>query len=100
MASVQLRVRIDRKLKKKSDVVLKNLGLDAASFVSMALMQLVNRRALPFAVVESDADYFATEYGLSAIQRTRAATVLTNETKRARRSGKLRSVARPSDLAS
>ena len=35
MATIQLRVRIDSKLKKKSDEVLKRLGLDAGSFVSM-----------------------------------------------------------------
>lgn len=100
MTTVQLRVRIDRKLKKKSDTILKNLGLDAGSFVSMALMQLVNRRGLPFAVVESDADYFASEYGLTAAQRTQASTTLKKETARARRSGKLRPITRPSALAS
>jgi cell wall-associated NlpC family hydrolase len=34
MATVQFRARIDRNLKKKSDAVLKGLGLDAGSFVS------------------------------------------------------------------
>ena len=61
MATIQIRTRIDRNLKKESDVVLKGLGLDVGSFVSMALTQLVNRRGLPFAVTESDASYFASE---------------------------------------
>jgi len=100
MATVQLRVRIDRKLKKKSDAVLKGLGLDASSFVSMALMQLVNRRGLPFAVVESDANYFAAEYSLSPTQRTQAGSAMNKATKRARRSRKLRQVTRASSLAS
>lgn len=46
MATVQIRTRIDRNLKKKSDAVLKNIGLDTGSYVSMALSQLVNRRGL------------------------------------------------------
>jgi addiction module RelB/DinJ family antitoxin len=93
-----LRTRIDRKLKKRSDAVLKGLGLDAGSFVSMALTQLVNRRGLPFSVTESDAAYFASEYGLTPAQSVRAGTAMKKETARARRVGKLREVNGPADL--
>jgi hypothetical protein len=48
--------------------VLKGLGLDASAFVSMSLAQLVNRRGRPFAVTEADADYFASEYGITPAQ--------------------------------
>ena len=69
---MQIRTRIDRALKKKSDAVLKGIGLDAGPFVSLALTQLVNRRGLPFAVTEADAGYFAADYGLTARQAARA----------------------------
>ncbi|MGD1030507.1 MAG: type II toxin-antitoxin system RelB/DinJ family antitoxin [Opitutaceae bacterium] len=98
MATIQIRTRIDRKLKKKSDAVLRGLGLDAGSFVSMALTQLVNRRGLPFAVTESDASYFASEYGLTAAQAFRAGAAMKKEAAHARRSGKLREVKEPADL--
>jgi addiction module RelB/DinJ family antitoxin len=99
MATVQLRTRIDRNLKSKGDAVLKGLGLDAGSFFSMALAQLVNRRGLPFAVTESDASYFASEYGLTSAQSARAGAAMRKETTRARRGGKLREVTSVADLA-
>jgi len=98
MATIQLRTRIDRDLKKKSDVVLKNLGLDAGTFVSMALAQLVNRRAVPFAVTEADADYFAAEYGLTPGEATQAGLRMKREAAAARKAGKLREVVTFADL--
>ena len=99
MSTIQVRTRIDRKLKRESDAVLKNLGLDAGSFVSMALTQLVNRRGLPFSVSESDAAYFASEYGITPAQAVVAGTAMKKETARARRAGKLREVNGLADLA-
>jgi len=99
MATIQIRARIDRNLKKKSDAVLKGLGLDAGTFVSMALTQLVNRRGLPFAVTESDAGYFASEYGLTPAQSARAGAAMSRDTARARRTGKLREITGLADLA-
>jgi addiction module RelB/DinJ family antitoxin len=99
MATVQFRTRIDRNLKKKSDAVLKGLGLDAGSFVSMALTQLVNRRGIPFAVAESDEGYFASEYGLTAKEAEQAGTAMTKETASARRAGKLHEIKDVADLA-
>ena len=99
MATIQLRTRIDRNLKRRSDKVLKGLGLDTGSFVSMALTQLVNRRGLPFAVTESDADYFASEYGLTPAQSAKAGAAMRREIVRARRTGTLREVTTPADLA-
>lgn len=98
MATIQIRARIDRKLKKQSDAVLKGLGLDAGSFVSMALTQLVNRRGLPFAVTEPDAGYFAAEYGLTPAQSVRAGAAMSRDTARARRAGKLREITGLADL--
>lgn len=98
MATVQFRARIDRNLKKKSDAVLKGLGLDASSFMSMALTQLVNRRGIPFAVAESDEGYFASEYGLSSGQADQAGAAMTKETASARRAGKLREIKDVADL--
>jgi len=99
MATVQFRARIDRNLKKKSDAVLKNLGLDAGSFVSMALTQLVHRRGIPFAVAESDEEYFGSEYGLTPAQSATAGAALSKESAQARRAGKLREITGPADLA-
>ena len=99
MATIQFRARIDRTLKKKSDAVLKGLGLDAGSFVSMALTQLVNRRGIPFAVAESDEGYFVSEYGLTPAQAAKAGVAMSKETARARRTGKLREITDVADLA-
>jgi addiction module RelB/DinJ family antitoxin len=99
VATVQIRIRIDRKLKKKSDTVLKSIGLDAGAYYSMALTQLVNRRGLPFAVMEPDADYFVNEYGLSSDEVARAGAAMKAETARARRRGKLREIVSVGDLA-
>lgn len=99
MATIQIRARIDRNLKKKSDAVLKGLGLDAGSFVSMALTQLVNRRGIPFAVTEPDTGYFASEYGLTPAQSVRAGAAMSRDTARARRTGKLREITELADLA-
>jgi addiction module RelB/DinJ family antitoxin len=98
MATIQIRARIDRNLKKESDAVLKGLGLDAGSFFSMALTQLVNRRGLPFAVTESDAGYFASEYGLTPAQCVKAGAALSREAAHARRTGKLREITELADL--
>jgi addiction module RelB/DinJ family antitoxin len=99
MATVQIRTRIDRNLKRESDTVLKGIGLDAGSYVSMALTQLVNRRGLPFAVTEPDSAYFANEYGLTSVESAKAGAVMKSETARARRTGKLRKIASAADLA-
>ena len=98
MGTIQIRTRIDRNLKKQSDAVLAKLGLDAGSFISMALTQLVNRRGLPFSVTESDERYFASEYGLTSAQRVKAGAAMHRETARARRTGKLREVTGLADL--
>lgn len=99
MATVQFRARIDRTLKKKSDAVLKGLGLDAGSYVSMALTQLVNRRGIPFAVAESDETYFTSEYGLTSTQAAKAGAAMSKEAAVARRAGKLREIKDVDDLA-
>ena len=44
----------------------------------MALTQLVNRRGLPFAVTESDAGYFASEYGVTAAQSIKAGSAMSS----------------------
>jgi addiction module RelB/DinJ family antitoxin len=76
MATIQIRTRVDRNLRRRSDAVLKWLGLDAGSFVSMALAQLVNRRGLPFAVTESDENYFVSEYGLTRPQSVKTGAAM------------------------
>jgi len=99
MATTQVRARIDSDLKRRGDAVLKGLGLDTSTFISMSLAQLVNRRGLPFAVTESDEDYFTAEYGLSAADKKRAGLRMKRETARARRSGTLREINTAADLA-
>jgi addiction module RelB/DinJ family antitoxin len=98
MATIQLRTRVDRELKRKSDALLKKLGMDAGVFVSMSLAQLVNHRGLPFAVTEPDDEYFATEYGLSKSDKARAGLRMQRESARLRRAGKLREIKSLADL--
>jgi addiction module RelB/DinJ family antitoxin len=98
MATIQLRTRVDRELKRKSDAVLKKLGMDAGVFVSMSLAQLVNRRGLPFAVTEPDDEYFKAEYGLSKADQMRAGLRMQRESARLRRAGQLREIKSSADL--
>jgi addiction module RelB/DinJ family antitoxin len=97
--TVQLRTRVDRTLKRKSDALLSQLGLDTGTFVSMALAQLVLRRAIPFAVTESDEDYFEREYGLTSSEKARAGKRMREEAAQDRRHGTLREVRSVDDLA-
>ncbi|HEY5254092.1 MAG TPA: type II toxin-antitoxin system RelB/DinJ family antitoxin [Acidobacteriaceae bacterium] len=71
MATIQIRTRMDRNLKMECDAVLKSIGLDAGPYVSMAFTQLVNRRGVPFSVIEPDAANFANEYGLPQMKLQR-----------------------------
>jgi addiction module RelB/DinJ family antitoxin len=98
MPTVQLRTRLDRKLKEKSEALLKSLGLDSATFFAMSLAQLVNRRGLPFAVTESDEEYFQNEYGLNVSEAAKAGRRMKSETARARRAGKLKEISTSDDL--
>ncbi len=98
MATIQLRTRIDRDLKRKSDALLSRLGIDAGAYVSMALTQLVNRRGVPFAVAESDEDYFTNEYGLTPTEQVRAGMKMRRESARSRRAGKLKEIKSVNDL--
>jgi hypothetical protein len=83
----------------KGDTVLRGIGLDAGSYVSMAYAQLVNRRGLPFAAMEPDAEYFASEYGLTPKDFVKTGAAMKAEAARARRTGKLREITKASDLA-
>ena len=64
----------------------------------MALTQLVNRRGIPFAVMEPDAAYFVNEYGLTPGEAARAGAIMNSEAARARRKGKLREITSIDDL--
>jgi addiction module RelB/DinJ family antitoxin len=98
MPTVQLRTRIDLDLKRKSSAILKSIGLDEGSFVSMALTQLVNRRGLPFAVTESDQAYFEAEYGLTPAEKVKAGLKMQRETARARKNSQLKEIRSAADL--
>jgi hypothetical protein len=65
----------------------------------MALAQLVHRRGIPFAVTESDEDYFAQEYGLTSSDKVQAGTRMHEEAAHARRTGTLREIRKADDLA-
>lgn len=98
MPTTQLRNRIDTDLARKSAVILKRIGLDETSFISLAFTQLVNRRGLPFAVTEPDDTYFAAEYGLSRSEMNRAGLKMKREAASARKAGQLREIKSAADL--
>lgn len=66
--------------------------------MSMALAQLVSRRGIPFAVMESDEDYFAHEYGLTPQDMIWAGKRMRKEAARSRRAGTLRDIGHADDL--
>tara|TARA_B110000483_G_scaffold35116_1_gene42966 strand:- start:795 stop:1091 length:297 start_codon:yes stop_codon:yes gene_type:complete len=98
MKTVQFRTRVEPSLKKKSDSILRALGLDMETFVSMALTQLVNRRGLPFAVTESDEDYFSYEYGLNRNESVGAGNRKRAASKRDKTLGRIKTISGPEDL--
>jgi acetyl-CoA acetyltransferase len=49
--------------------------------------------------MEPDAEYFATEYGITAKDSEKAGIAMKSEAARARRTGKLREITKASDLA-
>ena len=98
MKTVQFRTRVEPSLKKKSDSILRALGLDMETFVSMALTQLVNRRGLPFAVTESDEDYFSSEYGLNRNESVGAGNRKRAASKRDKTLGRIKTISGPEDL--
>ena len=89
---------MDRSLKRKSDALLSQLGLDTGTYVSMALAQLVHSRGIPFAVTESDEDYFGREYGLTQSEKVQAGRRMRDEAAQARRAGTLREIRNVDDL--
>src|ERR1017187_10334769 len=99
MATIQIRTRIDRNLKKESDTILKSIGLDAGSYVTMALTQLVNRRGIAFAVMEPNAAYFVSGYGFTLAKSEKAGAPMRPETGRRRGAGKLREITSIAELA-
>jgi addiction module RelB/DinJ family antitoxin len=99
MPTVQIRTRLDRDLKRRSDPLLASLGLDAGTFFSMALTQLVNKRAIPFAVAESDEAYFTQEYGLTSREAQAAGARMRRAEAAARRDGTLREIRSVADLS-
>tara|TARA_B110000459_G_scaffold182400_1_gene210535 strand:- start:342 stop:638 length:297 start_codon:yes stop_codon:yes gene_type:complete len=98
MKTVQFRTRVEPSLKKKSDSILRALGLDMETFVSTALTQLVNRRGLPFAVTESDEDYFSSEYGLNRNESVGAGNRMRAASKRDKTLGRIKTISGPEDL--
>ena len=98
MKTVQFRTRVEPSLKKKSDSIPRALGLDMETFVSTALTQLVNRRGLPFAVTESDEDYFSYEYGLNRNESVGAGNRMRAASKRDKTLGRIKTISGPEDL--
>lgn len=45
-----LTLRIDRELKNKGNLMLKEMGITPSAFVNMAYSQLVNQRRIPFEI--------------------------------------------------
>jgi DNA-damage-inducible protein J len=54
MTTRAINFRIDEELKAKAEVVLSEMGLTMSSALNIFLQQMVNKRALPFAVEAAD----------------------------------------------
>ena len=48
--TTNLNVRIDKKLKKESDILFKNLGLNMSSAINIFLTKCVNTSSIPFKI--------------------------------------------------
>jgi len=64
MSTKPINFRVDEELKKKAEVILAEMGLNMSSALNIFLQQMVNKRALPFAVEAADPFYSKTNQEL------------------------------------
>lgn len=57
MALKNISFRIEEDLKNESEKVLKDIGLSMSATLTMLLQQIVNKRALPFIIEETEPFY-------------------------------------------
>jgi DNA-damage-inducible protein J len=57
MSTKPINFRVDEELKTKAEVILAEMGLNMSSALNIFLQQMVNKRALPFAVEAADPFY-------------------------------------------
>jgi DNA-damage-inducible protein J len=57
MSTKPINFRVDEKLKINAEVILAEMGLNMSSALNLFLQQMVNKRALPFAVEAADPFY-------------------------------------------
>lgn len=48
-----ININVDTKVKNEATAILKSLGLNMSTFINMALIQVVNKNAVPFEVTSS-----------------------------------------------
>ncbi len=60
MSTKSISFRIDDELKEEADEVLKDIGLNMTSALTLFLQQVVNKRSIPFPLEASDS-FYSTE---------------------------------------
>jgi len=98
MPTTVIRARVDRSRAKSAEKILSRLGLKPSDAVNMLYAQIVQQRAIPFALVDAGSDYARTEYGVTDAELKRFVRRASQEIARERRAGTIRRLTSPDDL--
>ena len=98
MPTIVIRARVDRARANKAEKILSRLGLKPSDAVNMLYAQIVQQRAIPFALVDAGSDYARTEYGLTEAELDRWVKRMDREIARERKAGTIRRLTSPDDL--
>jgi addiction module RelB/DinJ family antitoxin len=98
MPTIVIRARVDRARANQAEKILSRLGLKPSDAVNMLYAQIVQQRAIPFALADAGSDYARTEYGVTDAELKRFVRRANQEIARERRADTIRRLTSPDDL--
>jgi addiction module RelB/DinJ family antitoxin len=98
MVTTVVRARVEKNRANRAEKILARLGLKPSDAVNMLYAQIVQHRAIPFALVDAGADYARTEYGATAAELRRFVRKADRDIERERKAGTVRPLTSPDDL--
>jgi addiction module RelB/DinJ family antitoxin len=98
MQTTLVRARVERSRARNVEKILSRLGLKPSDAVNMLYAQIIQRRAIPFAVSDAGDDYARDEYGATAAELTSSVRRANRDIARERKAGTIRRVTSANDL--
>jgi addiction module RelB/DinJ family antitoxin len=98
MQTTMVRARVERNRAKNAEKILARMGLKPSDAVNMLYAQIVQLRAIPFAVADAGDDYARTEYGATDRELKGFVRRANREIERERKAGTIKPVNSPDDL--